>query len=704
MTSNKWNFDPFKGYKGNLTWLPQRTIFVTVHGSQAYGTNTPESDIDVKGLCIPPSEYYHGFMKQFEQAEGKEPYDMVIYGLQKFFHLASDCNPNIIEVLNTDPEDWVIETPIFRRLWEKRDLFLSRKARFTFSGYAISQLKRIKSHKKWLLEPPDHMPTREEFGLPTDSKMSQSDLGATAALIEANVPLDKNVMRLFHMEQNYQAAKRNWDQYQNWKSTRNEKRASLEAKFGYDCFTDDTEFLTKNGFKKFDDITNDDLLATVYLGKTWSNRNRRYLGLEYQKPTEKFDGIFNGNLYHFKGQHLDVCVTPNHRMIIKKFSRRNGEVVGLTEFETAASLGDSFQFLYAPKPKLTSQNIVIEQQKQLPEKFSFDNYLRLMGWYLSDGCMLFSPKKEPKEIRISQKKFGKLSWNMQRFYGTNKKQINCSIRENNRKPNKYRPHSMIERTLSVFEKSIVKHMFESCGYKHEKHIPEWVYDLSKRQMDILLTALCGGDGTKRTHKTKKESFVYYSNNKKLADDVQILALMCGYETSLYGPFEEIRDEKSIQMYQVHIRKTKEQFRTYTKNNVLNKLSVTNQRIVCFSVPNGTLITRRNGHIAIQGNCKHAMHLVRLMRMCREILTDGKVLVKRPDAEELKAIRSGAWTYEKLIEWADAQEAEMEELYHKSLLPKEPRRVELDKLCQEITEEALKISDLRVSSNFLPNCS
>jgi predicted nucleotidyltransferase len=221
--------------KHNLPWLGKRTIFLTLHGSQAYGTSTPTSDIDVKGLAVPPSKYYYGFLQNFEQAEGKEPYDMVIYGLRKFFKLASDCNPNIIEILNTDPADWVVETPLFRKLWEKRELFLSKKAKFTFSGYAVSQLKRIKGHKKWLLEPPTHRPTREEFGLPIKKKMSQSELGATQVLIDKGTPLDESVMQLFAKEQQYQSAKRSWEQYQTWKKNRNEKRAALEAEFGYDC-------------------------------------------------------------------------------------------------------------------------------------------------------------------------------------------------------------------------------------------------------------------------------------------------------------------------------------------------------------------------------------------------------------------------------------------------------------------------------------
>jgi len=223
----------FQGH--NLKWLEDRTIFLTVHGSRAYGTSTPSSDIDIKGLVIPPKEYFHGFSKSFEQAEATEPYDMVIFGLHKFMKLAADCNPNIIEILFTDPEDWIFETEIFNKLWAHRELFLSRKARFTFSGYAHQQLKRIKGHKRWLLEPPTHKPTREEHGLPVMRKLSASELGATQKLIEGNVKLDDSVMHLFNLEQKYQSALREWQQYENWKRNRNKKRAELEAKFGYDC-------------------------------------------------------------------------------------------------------------------------------------------------------------------------------------------------------------------------------------------------------------------------------------------------------------------------------------------------------------------------------------------------------------------------------------------------------------------------------------
>lgn len=70
--------------------------------------------------------------------------------------------------------------------------------------------------------------------------------------------------------------------------------------------------------------------------------------------------------------------------------------------------------------------------------------------------------------------------------------------------------------------------------------------------------------------------------------------------------------------------------------------------------------------------KNAMHLVRLLRMGKEALTEGVIKVKRPDADELLAIRNGAWTYEQVVEYAEDMDNEIHnKLYQTSDLPKRP---------------------------------
>jgi hypothetical protein len=83
--------------------------------------------------------------------------------------------------------------------------------------------------------------------------------------------------------------------------------------------------------------------------------------------------------------------------------------------------------------------------------------------------------------------------------------------------------------------------------------------------------------------------------------------------------------------------------------------------------------------------KHGMHLLRLMRMCVEIPETGKVLVKRPDREELLQIRAGAWSYDRLIEEAEALEQKCDKLYLVSeALSRECDRNFLDELVVDMS--------------------
>jgi len=208
-------------------------IYKVIHGSHAYGFSTEDSDTDIRGICIPPKEYFLSMDRRFDQFEGEG--DIVIYNIQKFFKLAVECNPNVIELIYIDdPSLVLLETEWSKRIKENRNLFLSTRVKFTFSGYAYSQLHRIKTHKKWLLDPPTHAPTRQEFNLAENNPMTNSELGALNKMIKNEEKLDGTAMNIVRRENAYQNAKQHWKQYQNWIATRNPARAELEKKYVYD--------------------------------------------------------------------------------------------------------------------------------------------------------------------------------------------------------------------------------------------------------------------------------------------------------------------------------------------------------------------------------------------------------------------------------------------------------------------------------------
>jgi len=216
-----------------------RLIYYVLSGSHAYGLATEESDYDYRGVIIPPKIYYFSPFKNVEQIEEKnekENWESVKYELQKFVKLAADNNPNILELLFVDEKFVKVITPEGRLLRKNRNLFLSAKCKFTYSGYAISQLKRIKTHKKWLLNPVTKKPKRSDFGLDDNkSALSDDEFGYMKTVIEkSEYKFRPEIIAVFEAERKYRAALNNYNNYQRWLQTRNPKRAELERKYGYD--------------------------------------------------------------------------------------------------------------------------------------------------------------------------------------------------------------------------------------------------------------------------------------------------------------------------------------------------------------------------------------------------------------------------------------------------------------------------------------
>ena len=86
--------------------------------------------------------------------------------------------------------------------------------------------------------------------------------------------------------------------------------------------------------------------------------------------------------------------------------------------------------------------------------------------------------------------------------------------------------------------------------------------------------------------------------------------------------------------------------------------------------------------------KHAMHLMRLLQMGIEVLGQGQLLVRRPDAEFLLGVRDGALTYPELIALADERAGQLTALLETTRLPPEPNRAAVEALLIELHREAL----------------
>lgn len=266
-------------------------IFETIIGSRAFGTNDEFSDYDKAGIIIPGKEYFFGW-KKFEQFDNfKASGDRVLYNFKKALKLMKNNNPNMLDILWI-PEKYIIfSTKHWKNILEQKDLFLSKKVRYTYSGYAFNQLKLIKTHKRFLFTPPTSQPKRGDYNLPDISIFPTSQIKATtyAALefikqdekqnfikeldniqnnyvipilarylkekeykiafewlqlgikkqSKAFLSLGTKYLKEEYIEQakkeiEYYNATKEWMQYCAWKKHRNKARAELERKFKFD--------------------------------------------------------------------------------------------------------------------------------------------------------------------------------------------------------------------------------------------------------------------------------------------------------------------------------------------------------------------------------------------------------------------------------------------------------------------------------------
>lgn len=123
--------------------LKDNILFLTVAGSHAYGTNVETSDLDIRGVVLERETDTLGLTDFEHYIDAKT--DTVIYTLKKFLKLVKECNPNIIEMLYSKPEHYLYVSPLGKLLLYNRDLFLTKRAAYSFGGYANAQLNRLEN-------------------------------------------------------------------------------------------------------------------------------------------------------------------------------------------------------------------------------------------------------------------------------------------------------------------------------------------------------------------------------------------------------------------------------------------------------------------------------------------------------------------------------------------------------------------------------
>lgn len=122
---------------------PNNIILECVVGSHMYNLDTPESDIDTKGIyVIPTNELLNtlgGFKKIDKVYDHNDP-DWAFFEVQKYMSLVLKGNPTALELLYANEYTTITEDG--QLLVDNRSAFLSKRIKNAYIGYALQQVKR----------------------------------------------------------------------------------------------------------------------------------------------------------------------------------------------------------------------------------------------------------------------------------------------------------------------------------------------------------------------------------------------------------------------------------------------------------------------------------------------------------------------------------------------------------------------------------
>ena len=337
------------------------------------------------------------------------------------------------------------------------------------------------------------------------------------------------------------------------------------------CYDDATEVLTATGWKRWPEVRGDELFAT---------RSRAGL-LQYQPSLRLVRKEHRGHMIGFKGMSIDLNVTPDHRVLASSLTTRDGrERPAFTLLPAHAVLGRAHRHVSTakwagPEPR----ELDVDGVRLLAAPI-----LRLLGFFIGDGnlprsnAICFNLRKE-RETAYLHRVAAEAGFEVRRWGSQ----------------------------LAVVVGPIVRELFSRCYQEQEKVIPRELLRLGPELLECLLDGLLESDGSRIMRPSGTERQTFYTTSRRLADQLQELALKLGRSASvrpqLHRPGDGHYGRKDRWRVTVYARRNSSPALGRTRAAATEQMGVDRYDglIHCVEVPNRTLYVRRNGYAVWCGN-------------------------------------------------------------------------------------------------------
>lgn len=334
------------------------------------------------------------------------------------------------------------------------------------------------------------------------------------------------------------------------------------ASGNHDCYDDKTEILTRDGW-----IMGVDLKPGVEVG-TMSLSNGAF---EWQTPTDIIKKQYNGQLVSIKNkQNISLLVTPTHRIICTPNSRKANK--RCYDISLASKLSNGRRYIPV---SCENKNKGIDL---------LDNEIRLIAWIASDGSIFDNGGR----FMLYQSKISGIQ-KIESIFSDLSIDYRKKIRIRDIK--EIRGKKLKSPSLPSAEYSFHSDKIGNI-YQNKYQLPRILWEMNERQFNIFIESFIDGNGSRKYDKNGKAKpgcMIY--GTKEVIDQLQSLCVSnnCSSSISEYRPGD----------FRLNITKGRKNCAAIMTENARIDY---NGYVWCASVPNTTLVIRRNGKAFISGNC------------------------------------------------------------------------------------------------------
>jgi DNA polymerase elongation subunit (family B) len=329
------------------------------------------------------------------------------------------------------------------------------------------------------------------------------------------------------------------------------------------CYSEDTDILTIEGFKKYNELK---------IGESVASFNTKINKIEFQPILHlNIQNVKNLPMINLKNSYsTDQLLTLNHKVLFKTSSKNHKTIENTT---------NDWEICYAKDFRISHSLLPLTAEMKDKENYPIsDDIIKIHAWIITEG---YASGKNKDIYHISQSEsinplfckeidesFKNLNWNVTRY---------ARIRKNNR--------IEVEWNLKWLWSTYIE------LEENYKAIPLWMLQkLSKRQLTVLYDTLMKGDGDKKR-------YCYYAIDKLAKERFQYLCALLG-KASYQNNRKEVycKPNKFTSLESANFK---------TQHKIINYSGV----VWCPTIANGFVLVRRKGKIFISGNSAYPYAII-----------------------------------------------------------------------------------------------